>query len=37
MVSLLTVSMPVMWNYFGIGNADHHAPLAVLFIWALYG
>jgi hypothetical protein len=37
MASVLIASMPLTWNYFGIGNADHHAPLAVLFIWALHG
>lgn len=35
MASVLVAAMPVTWNYFGLGNADHHAPLAVLFIWAL--
>ncbi len=37
MASVLIAAMPLTWNYFGIGNADHHAPLAVLFIWALHG
>lgn len=26
--------LPMMWNYFGVANADHHAPLSALFIWA---
>lgn len=26
---------PMMWNYFGTGNADHHALLAVLWVWAV--
>lgn len=25
--------LPMMWNYFGVANADHHAPLAALFAW----
>ena len=33
----LVAAMPIAWNYFGLGNADHHAPLAVIFIWALGG
>ncbi|MFZ4542108.1 MAG: hypothetical protein ACOYNL_10005 [Rickettsiales bacterium] len=35
MASVLVATMPVTWNYFGLGNADHHAPLAALFIWAM--
>ncbi|MES2983815.1 MAG: hypothetical protein V4735_01345 [Pseudomonadota bacterium] len=35
MASLFVACMPMVWSYFGTGNADHHAPLAVLFIWAL--
>ncbi len=31
----LVGTMPVIWNYFGMGNADHHAPLCALFVWAL--
>lgn len=26
---------PILWGYFGEGNADHHAPLAVLWTWAV--
>lgn len=37
MTSLLIAATPTTWNYFGLGNADHHAPLAVLFVWGLYG
>lgn len=28
-------SMPVLWSYFGKGNADHHAPLAALWAWII--
>ncbi len=27
--------VPLLGAYFQIGNADHHAPLAVIFVWAL--
>ena len=37
MASVLVMTMPPLWNYFSLGNADHHAPLAVLFIWAMGG
>lgn len=37
MVSALVASCLPMWNYFNAGNADHHALLAVLFVWALGG
>lgn len=37
MINMLIASMPVTWNYFGTANADHHAPLATLFIWSLAG
>lgn len=37
MASVLVITLPPMWNYFSLGNADHHAPLAVLFIWAMGG
>jgi hypothetical protein len=37
MASFLIACTPTLWNYFALGNADHHAPLAVLFIWALGG
>jgi hypothetical protein len=37
MATALVVSNSLMLNYFGLGNADHHAPLAVLFIWAMAG
>ena len=33
MVCVMASCLPMMWVYFGVGNADHHAPLAVLFIW----
>ncbi len=33
----LVAAMPVIRNYFGIGNADHHAMLAVVFVWAFGG
>lgn len=36
LILMLTVAlMPMMWNYFNEANADHHAPLAALFIWVL--
>lgn len=35
MASLLIATTPMIWNYFGPANADHHAPLAVLFIWVI--
>lgn len=35
MASALVAALPATWNYFGAGNADHHAALAVLFIWGL--
>lgn len=31
----LVATIPAMWSYFGIGNADHHAPLAVLCVWVV--
>ncbi len=37
MASFLVACTPTVWNYFALGNADHHAPLAVLFIWAMGG
>lgn len=35
MASLMVASMPATWNYFGLANADHHAPLASLFVWVM--
>jgi hypothetical protein len=37
MASVFVITLPMLWNYFSLGNADHHAPLAVLFIWAMGG
>ena len=37
MVMLLIATQPGVWNYFLLGNADHHAPLAALFVWVLVG
>lgn len=37
MATVLVALSPMLFNYFGLGNADHHAPLAVLFIWAMGG
>jgi len=37
MATVLILTTPILLNYFGLGNADHHAPLAVLFIWAIGG
>ncbi len=31
----LIATMPLVWSYFSLANADHHAMLAVVFIWAL--
>lgn len=33
LVGVLLVTAPINYNYFGPGNADHHAPLSVLFCW----
>ena len=35
MTIALLGTMPVMWNYFGLGNADHHAPLCALWVWTV--
>ncbi len=37
MVALLAITLQPMWNYFSLGNADHHAPLAALFVWIIGG
>ncbi|MDX2095848.1 MAG: hypothetical protein SFW64_07935 [Alphaproteobacteria bacterium] len=37
MAGALIATQPMMWNYFSLGNADHHAPLSVLFIWVMGG
>lgn len=37
LVSALVASCLAMWNYFGTGNADHHALLCALFVWAMAG
>lgn len=37
MAGVMIMTLPMLWNYFSLGNADHHAPLAVLFIWAMGG
>lgn len=37
MAGVMVVTLPMLWNYFSLGNADHHALLAVLFIWAMGG
>jgi hypothetical protein len=37
MAGVLVCLSIVMKNYFGTGNADHHAMLATLFVWALIG
>lgn len=36
MLAVLLLTAPVIHNYFGAGNADHHALLAALWAWALY-
>lgn len=35
MAAAMTACLPLMWNYFGVANADHHAPLAALFAWVV--
>lgn len=37
MAGVMVATLPMLWNYFTLGNADHHALLAVLFIWAMGG
>lgn len=37
MAGALIATQPMMWNYFSLGNADHHAPLSVLFLWVMGG
>jgi hypothetical protein len=38
LIAVLFVALnPMVWNYFGLANADHHAPLAVLFVWSIGG
>jgi hypothetical protein len=37
MVCVLVTATPIIWNYFGSGNADHHAPMAAIFIWIMAG
>lgn len=34
-LAALVGGTPVLWSYFGGGNADHHAPLAALWAWVL--
>lgn len=33
MLGVLLVTAPINYNYFSPGNADHHAPLSMLFCW----
>ncbi len=35
MVGVLVADAPMMKNYFGSGNADHHGMLASIFVWAM--
>jgi hypothetical protein len=35
LASVFVACLPIMWNYFSVANADHHAPLAALFVWIL--
>lgn len=35
LMAALVGASPVMWNYFAVGNADHHAMLAALWVWVL--
>jgi hypothetical protein len=38
LIAVLFVALnPMVWNYFSLANADHHAPLAVLFMWGIGG
>lgn len=36
MLAVLMHTNPAAYNYFSIGNVDHHAPLAVCWVWAVY-
>lgn len=33
LLGVLLITAPINYNYFGPGNADHHAPLSVIFCW----
>lgn len=35
MLAALVGATPILWSYFGQGNADHHAMLAALWAWVL--
>ncbi len=35
MLGVLVGATPVLWSYFGQGNADHHGFLAALWVWVL--
>jgi len=35
LASVFVACLPMTWNYFSVANADHHAPLAALFVWTL--
>lgn len=35
LVGVLLLTAPINYNYFGPGNADHHAPLSALFCWVV--
>ncbi|MFZ8518393.1 hypothetical protein ACO1MH_15030, partial [Staphylococcus aureus] len=37
MANALALTGLSMWGYFAAGYADHHTPLATLFVWALGG
>ena len=37
MAAVLLITLQPMWNYFTLGNADHHAPMAALFVWIIGG
>lgn len=35
LVGVLILTASINYNYFGAGNADHHAPLAAVFCWVV--
>ncbi len=35
LVGVLILTASINYNYFGAGNADHHAPLSALFCWVV--
>ena len=35
LAAFFVATLPLTWNYFDVANADHHAPLAALFVWVV--